>query len=308
MARPAEYLRGITGTRYDAIDYEYRNVVSVSGATISSDAVVESVRASVARVAGVAFDQRLPLPARPFEFGLLELSVLLLFSVGIVAHRLRGPIRKRLRWVGQLLGLVVLGFWKNSPITLSKIATFLSGYFADPKTSLAIYLLIGGFLATSFFYGRNLYCLYACPFGAAQKVVGAVGGFRIGVPSRIVRLMEGTRNVVVFAALFVAFLTLRPAVASYEPFAALFALRGTTLQWLLLFIVLTVSLFIQTPWCSFFCPMRTVELMVMDTKKWLRGSRPEVGRVVEGSEAGGFSESDRYPDEGEELDTGEVAR
>jgi len=273
MVRAPEYFRAITGSQFDSIDYEYQNVVAVTGATISADAIVESVRSSVARVAGVAFDVNLPLPPKPFEFGFLELTILALFAVGIVGHRLRGPIRRRLRWAGQLVGFLVLGFWENSPITLAKITAFLSGYLPDPRTGMAIYLLLGGFLLTSVFYGRNLYCLYACPFGAAQRVVGAIGGFRLKLPPWVVRLMEGARNVVVFAALFMAFITLQPALASYEPFAALFALHGTTLQWFLLFIVLTGSLLIQTPWCNFFCPMRTFELVVLDTKRWWQGSR-----------------------------------
>jgi len=270
MVRASEYFRGITGSRFHSIDYDYQNVVAVSGATISADAIVEGVRASVTQVAEVAFDVRLPLPPRPFEFGLLELTILVLFAAGVVGHRLRGPTRKRLRWSGQLVGLLVLGFWENSPITLAKITALLSGYFPDPRTSLAIYLLLAGFLLTSIFYGRNLYCLYACPFGAAQRVVGAIGGFRLKIPGWTVRLMEGARNVVVFAALFMALITLQPALASYEPFAALFALHGTTLQWFLLFIVLTVSLLVQTPWCNFLCPMRTFELVILDTKRWLR--------------------------------------
>jgi polyferredoxin len=234
---------------------------------------VASIRGSVSEVAGVAFDVRLPLPPRPFEFGFLELTILLLFTIGIVGHRLRGPLRRRARWAGQILGLVILGFWENSPITLAKITAFLSGYLPDPRTSVAIYLLLAGFLLTSIFFGRNLYCLYACPFGAAQRVVGAIGGVRLKVPPWLARAMGTARNVVVFAALFMAFLTLRPALASYEPFAALFALHGTTLQWFLLFIVLTASLLIQMPWCSFFCPMVTFELVVLDTKRWMK-SRP----------------------------------
>ena len=270
MVRAPEYFLGISGSRFDSIDYDYQNVVAVTGATISADAIVEGVRAAVASVAGAAFDVRLPLPPRPFEFGILELTILLLFAAGVMGHRLRGPIRRRLRWAGQLVGLLVLGFWENSPITLAKITAFLSGYLPDPRTGLAIYLLLAGFLLTSVFYGRNLYCLYACPFGAAQRVVGAIGGFRLKVPPWVARLMEGARNIVVFGALFMAFINLQPALASYEPFAALFALHGTTLQWFLLFIVLTASLLIQTPWCNFLCPMRTFELVVLDTKRWVR--------------------------------------
>ncbi|MFO8175325.1 MAG: hypothetical protein ACQET1_12115 [Gemmatimonadota bacterium] len=72
-------------------------MVSVTGATISTDAIVQGIRASVVRVAGEAFDVRLPRPRMPFEFGFLEVTVLALFAVGLVGHRLRGPMRRRLR-------------------------------------------------------------------------------------------------------------------------------------------------------------------------------------------------------------------
>lgn len=274
MVRVPDYLEFVTGKAFQEVSYDYADAVAVTGATRSSDAIVASVRGAVAEVAGEAFDVRIPLPRRPFEFGLLEVVILALFALGVVGHNLKGTVRRRLRWAGQISGLLVLGFWKNSPITLAKITTLLSGYFPDLRTGLAIYLLLAGFLLTSIFYGRNLYCLYACPFGAAQRVVGAIGGFRFKLPGWSVRLMGATRNLVVFAALFLAFLTLQPALVGYEPFAALFSMRGTTLQWLLLFIVLVASLVLVTPWCNFFCPMRTVEIVIQDGKRWWQGRTP----------------------------------
>jgi polyferredoxin len=175
----------------------------------------------------------------------------------------------------------VLGFWKDSPITLAKITKLLSGYFPDIRTGLALYLLIGGFIVTTFLYGRNIYCLYACPFGAAQRCVGVIGGRGFKLPAWSVRLMQRLLNVIVFVAVFIALLTLQPALASYEPFAVLFSLRGTTLQWLLLFVVLVVSLTIRTirnPWCNFFCPMRSAELLLKEVRRAFRkGARVTSG-------------------------------
>ncbi len=278
MARAPEYFRALAGRPFDEIPYDYQDIVSVTGATLSTNAIVESLRTSIARVAEQAFDVRVPLPRRPFEFGFLEIAVLALFAVGAVGHRLRGPLRKRLRWGAQVTGLVVLGFWKDSPITLAKIAALLSGFFPDPRTGLALYILLAGFLVTSILYGRNLYCLYACPFGAAQRVVGAIGGFRLRVPPRTARILTSARNIVTFAALFLAFLTLQPVVAGYEPFAALFSLHGSTLQWFLLFLVLVASLFLTEPWCAFLCPMGAVERTLQQGKRWIgRGKAPHPG-------------------------------
>ena len=273
MVRVPEFLGTLGGQRFDEVTYDIGDVDWVTGATISLSTIVASTHASVAKVAGEAFDVRMPIPPRPFEFGLLEIVVLMLLLTGVLVHRVRGPARGRVKWVAQITGLVVLGFWKDSPITLAKIAALLSGFFPDPRTSLALYLLLTGFVVTSILFGRNFYCLYACPFGAAQRVVGLIGGKGIQLPTWAMRLMEAVRGVIVFAALFLAFLTLTPTLASYEPFAALFSLTGTTLQWLLLFLVMVVSLVIATPWCNLFCPMRTIEVAIQDTKRGLRRKR-----------------------------------
>ncbi len=272
LVRARDLLESISGRRFDAVDYD--NVDAVTGATISTTAVIASVRASVAQVAGAAFDVEMPLPSLPFEFGLLEITVLVLLTLGVVAHRARGTARRRLRWACQITGLVVIGFWKDSPITLAKLTALMSGFFPNPRTSLALYLLIAGFVATSLLYRRNVYCLYACPFGAAQRCVGVIGGKGFKLPRWSVLLMEGTRNLIVFIALFMALLTLRPALASYEPFAALFSLRGTTLHWLLLFLVLVASLALRSPWCHFFCPMRSFERVLVTLRRILRRPRP----------------------------------
>jgi NosR/NirI family nitrous oxide reductase transcriptional regulator len=277
MVRAPEVLGSLTGRRFDATPATINDVHSVSGATLSLGAIVAANRAAVSAVAGAAFDVRLPPPPRPFEFGLLEIVVLALLATGLAAQGLGGPARRRLRWASQIAGLVVLGFWENSPITLAKLAALSSGFFPDPRIALALYALVAGFVVTSLLFGRNLYCLYACPFGAAQRVVGLIGGTPVALPPGLVRLIHGVRDVIVFAALFVAFLSLMPTVASYEPFAALFALRGTTLQWVLLFLVLVASLAVRTPWCHLLCPMRTVELRLQDVRHWVLRRRGPAG-------------------------------
>ena len=273
MVRSADFFETLVGESFEAVDYDYERAVARTGATISSDAIVASVRASVARVAQGAFDVDMPTQRRPFEFGVLEIVVLALFAAAIVVHRSGGPMRRRARWALQITGLLVLGFWKDSPITLSKITALLAGFFPDPRTNLALYLLILGFVLTSFLFGRNLYCLYACPFGAAQRCLGVIGGKSLKLPLWSIRLMGTMRNVVVVAAVVVAFAKLTPVLATFEPFAVLFSLKGTTLQWLLLFLVLVASLLVSTPWCNFLCPMRSVEVALHDMKSLYRQIR-----------------------------------
>ena len=274
MVRSDAYFEDVSGSDFQEIEYDYESVVGVTGATRTSDAIVAGLRGAVAEVAGERFDVRLPAPPRSFEFGLLEIVVLALFVAGIAANRAGGSVRRWVRWACQLTGLLVIGFWAASPISLAKITSLISGYFPDLYSNLAFYLLIVGFAITTLLYRRNIYCLYICPFGAAQRCVGVIGGMNMKLSAHVGRFLETARNVVVFAAIFAAFITLQPALASYEPFAALFALTGSTLQWLLLFVVLTLSLVVRTPWCSFLCPMRSIEIVLRNLGAWGRGVLP----------------------------------
>lgn len=274
MVRSAAYFEEVAGSDFHEVEYDYEAVVGVTGATRTSDAIVASLRSAVAEVADDQFDVRLPAPPRSFEFGLLEIVVLALFAAGIAAHRAGGSVRRWARWACQLTGLMIIGFWAASPISLAKITSLLSGYFPDIYSNLAFYFLIIGLVITTLLHRRNIYCLYVCPFGAAQRCVGVIGGMNLKLSARVGRLLESSRNVVVFAAIFAAFITLQPALASYEPFAALFALTGSTLQWGLLFIVLTLSLVVRTPWCGFLCPLRSIEIVLRNVGAWGRGVLP----------------------------------
>jgi len=277
LARAGEYIAAMTGRGYLSMEYDYAQVVAVTGATLSTTAITQAVREAVSVVADEAFGSPLPTPQHPFEFGFLELAVLALVAGGLLDRRVTGRGRRRLRWTTQITGLLVLGFWKESPITLAKLTALMSGFFPDPRGALALYLLVAAFVVTSAVRGRNVYCQYACPFGAAQRCVGTLGGARLKLPPALVSGVRVARDTVVFAILFMAFLTVQPAIVGYEPFSVLFSLRGTTLQWVMLMVVLMASLLVRTPWCTMLCPMGTVEVVIRDAGQAVRRGRAPTG-------------------------------
>ena len=279
MVRAPAFFAQTAGTHFTEINYIYGEIVGVTGATMSSEAIISGVRNAIASVAGPRFNIRIQRPEKPFEFGILELVILLLFVFAAATTRFRGRSADLVRWSSQVTGLVVIGFWKNSPITVAKITALMSGYFPDIRSNLALYLLIGGFLFTVLIMGRSIYCTHVCPFGAAQQLINLIGGKRIKFPRWASRLMTGARDVIVFSVIVAALAMAQPTLASYEPFAALFALKGTVLQWFLLFIVMVASLFIQRPWCNFFCPVRSCERVVKDMRKRVTG--PVVAQGIE---------------------------
>ncbi|MCK4771368.1 MAG: 4Fe-4S binding protein [Candidatus Latescibacteria bacterium] len=281
VVRSSEFFGAIRGRSFEKVNYEYSDIVGVTGATRSSEAIVAGVRNAITRVSGPKFGVHMPAPERPFEFGILEVVVLLLFTVAVAAARLPDSLREVLRWASQVTGLLVIGFWKNSPITIAKITSLMSGYFPDIQSNLSLYLLIAGFMLTVLVLGRSIYCTHICPFGAAQQIINLIGGKNIKLPIWAARLMIMARNVIVFTAVVAAFITVQPALTSYEPFATLFALRGTVLQWLLLLVVMVTSLFIHRPWCNFLCPVRTCERVLQDIRRRSTGLREASDGVCE---------------------------
>jgi len=170
------------------------------------------------------------------------------------------------RWISQAFALVLVGFWENSPVTLTKLTGFMAGWFPEVRANLAIYLLVGGFVVSVLIFGRSLYCTHLCPFGAIQRFINLSRWKRITLPARSMRLMPRLRDLIVFGAVVAALAIAQPGLAHYEPFAALFALKGSMLQWFLLLIVLLLSLIIDRPWCNFMCPMRTGEWALQDIR------------------------------------------
>ncbi|MFC1555780.1 FMN-binding protein [candidate division KSB1 bacterium] len=259
IARVADYLKSLAGTSFREAEFDYDAVVSVSGATKTANAIEKSIKMSVTNVTGGIFNSPLPIEQKPIEFGLKEIAVVLLFVFGIAAYRAKKPLSRRLRWASQIAGLAILGFWENSPVTLTKLTVFLSGYFPDLHSGIFWYLLIGSFVLTILLLGESTYCTHMCPFGALQRCVGVIGGAKLKLPGWAVRLSGHIRNTIVVTALAAALITVQPGSISYEPFAAVFALQGTLLQWVLLMIVLVLSLLYKNPWCYFLCPMRSFE-------------------------------------------------
>jgi NosR/NirI family nitrous oxide reductase transcriptional regulator len=151
------------------------DVDAVTGATTTSRALAEAVRSGARRVARDQLGRAVPEPeATPVRFGAPEIAVLALYAAGFVGQRRRLRYRKALRWATLLAGLFVLGFWLNLPLTISRVSSFLLGYWPQWQTNLYWYLLIGGILFIATVDNKNGYCAWFCPFGAAQECMAVM--------------------------------------------------------------------------------------------------------------------------------------
>ena len=247
------------------------DVDSISGATYTTRALAEAVQQASRDIAKTNLNLTVPPRLSPkIQFGMPEATLIILYGMWFFAHRRRFKYRKALRWFSFLLALVVLGFVYNRPLTLAFIDKLLLGFWPAWQTHLYLYLLVGGMLLMILIEGKNPYCTWTCPFGAAQECLGAIGGAKLSVPSRYRPGLRLTQRTVAWFAVVLAVLFRNPGISSYEVFGTLFDLIGSSIQFALLVLVLILSLFIKRPWCNFLCPIRPVEDFLRGVRKWVK--------------------------------------
>ena len=169
-----------------------------------------------------------------------------------------------------LVGMIILGFMYNRPLTLVYITKLTLGYWPQWRTNLYWYFLVGGVLLIFIFNNRNAYCGWFCPFGAAQECMGVIGGG--GLPrSRYHNAMRVLQRMLALMAILIGIYFRSPGLSNYELYGTLFGLVGTTIQFAVLGVVLIVAMFIKRPWCNYLCPIRPALEIINIFRGWVKG-------------------------------------
>jgi uncharacterized protein with FMN-binding domain len=250
------FLDRLAGRTYqDAIQLG-EDVDGVSGATYSARALTQSVRRAIDEVAQGPLDLPVPERERRVVFGAQEAVLLCLFAAAVAQRRLKisKQVKNRMRWASLIAGLVTIGFLYNHPFVLAHINMVMLGYWPEWQTHLFWYILIIGLFVFKATDRWNVYCYDFCPFGAAQDLLGLIGGAR----SRRVRWSEAliwAKRGLITAAISLALVYRNPSFTSYEIFGTAFRLEGSIFQFALLAIMLFAAMFYSRPWCRFLCPL-----------------------------------------------------
>ena len=264
------FLNQFLGKPFNAPFTIGQDVDAVTGATFTSQGITLALQQAVRSLAAEKLGQAVPVAPTPLQVEAPEITLIVLYLVGGVAHKPSFPFQKWLRWATMLIGLVVLGFWLNRPLTIAHFTSLLAGYWPAWQSNLYWYLLLGGILLVLTSDGKNPYCTWICPFGAAQECLSLVGGTRWRPPRTWAERLTWPQRGLAFTALFFGLALRQPAATSYEVFGTLFKFTGTALQWALLFLVLLASVFIYRPWCDFLCPVRPVVELISAARRWVR--------------------------------------
>jgi hypothetical protein len=261
------------------------DIDAVSGATISCIGVSLGVQVGREMVSQQLGDP-IPVPREPVDFGAAEW--LLLAGIGVVVTLRSVPLLRRWRWPRFLtlaFSFVVLGVWLAIPLSLTNFAAWLVGYGPNLQTGLIFYILVFGVVGLALLRGKNYYCFWLCPFAAVQELTHFLGGFNLRPRTSWRRLLANSRYFLLWAALFLVLLLNNPTVSVFEPWNALFSLKGDPLQWLLVVLTLVVATAVYNFWCYYLCPVGATMDIILKTRRevthlWGRQVKPRLKRAA----------------------------
>ena len=231
-------------------------VDTVSGATMSTRAIKSMVALNLSKYSGSEF-QANSAETEPIW---LEIVVFLLLAYSLFAFFFPQKTAKfRIFHLAALAAL--LGFIGGSALSFESFKNWLSsGNIAlVPAVILALAILV------PLFTGRNFYCTFICPFGAIQELSGRIPFPKKNLPPKFMKGVSVFKVVLLVAIYVLMIFKVVTDLTVFEPFSA-FKFNAASLPSLIIAaLFLILSLFINRPWCRFFCPTGT--LLNMFAKK-----------------------------------------
>ena len=245
----------LTGRRLFQLQ-PFEDIHAVSGATVSSDAILSALETSGQRFASQALGHTLEPELREkahlinapdirgtYLIGAFILALLVIYHGGFWS-----------RLAVLCLTFVVGGIVLNNQYSSEQIASILS--LQTPTFGLSgAFLLAVGIPLLIIFFG-NIFCGYICPFGALQELLGYVVPERFK-PQISLETMQKARFVkygLLFVAMLVFFFSRNRSTLAADPLISIFNFRFWQLSIMLIVaIALVGSIFYTRFWCRYFC-------------------------------------------------------
>ena len=252
----------------------FPEIDTVSGATVSSRAMIRDVREASSVTARSLFGVKIPLPVTPMKNPWADWKTILLallLGISLAAGFTRE--RKRLRVVVIVLNLAGIGFILNTPLTLSALSRVLTFNIPGPDNTLLILILLYTLISLPL-QGRA-YCRLVCPFGTLQLLAARLSPWQLNFTPGTLAFLPNFRRLVLGILLFLAVWVGWDGFTEVEPFFSLFSFKLTSILWMMVTFALVMSFFIRRFWCNTMCPTGTMLSMLS------RVVRPGSGKIDE---------------------------
>jgi Pyruvate/2-oxoacid:ferredoxin oxidoreductase delta subunit len=176
------------------------------------------------------------------------IALVCLFVAAVIAFELKS---EKARYGVYVVSIIFIGFFAARMVTMDDFTDFVHWIFPPFWSNMYWYVLYGGVLATSLFWGR-FYCGFLCPFGAFTDLMNKISPLKLKIPIKYQSKLRLTKYVVLAVVVFE--ILQNTILYQVEPFGTLFLFNGDTLAWVFLGLILGVSIFFNRFYCKYICP------------------------------------------------------
>lgn len=248
------YLGGALGYSGYLDDTQTENYIDrITGSTISSHAVAEAVNKGNLYLAQHFFNTSWTNPYELFQFNWKDAAMVGLYLIVLVAANIKKLARVRI-WL-LLANIGILGFLVNQFVTAGLLFSLIQLQIPE-IINLKWYLLMAGSLGFILILGKNLYCAWICPFGAAQECLNKIAGFKpLEISQAVTKKLRLVPPTILWVAIILGTCLGNYGTLDYQPFSAFFMFKASWVMWLMLPVLVFMSLFVNRFYCRFFCPV-----------------------------------------------------
>jgi len=249
------YLKGAAGYSGYLDKRQTNNYIDrVTGSTVSSHAIAEAVNKGTAYIATKFFNTRWSNPYDSYQFNGKDLAMMMIYIIALAAAFIKKLVRLRI-WI-LLASSGVMGFFVKEFVAADNLFSLIITLQIPGLTNLGWYVLMIGSLGFIVLLGKNIYCAWICPFGAAQEVINKAASFKsLGISPQVTRKLKLAAPTVLWAAIVLGTFLGNYGTLDYQPFSAFFLFKAVWVMWLMLPVFIFISLFISRFYCQFFCPV-----------------------------------------------------
>lgn len=226
-----------------------KQVDVVSGATYSSDAIIKSVQKTMLYVA----DNPNYTSAKP------NLDIKFFVVVVVILSGLILPFfikSKLFRTIQLVLNVAVLGFWTCRFLSLSLLTGLVANKFEFWSVAITLLLLIAA-LIYPLWGKKDYYCLWLCPMGSFQELMGKIVPFKVKMSAQWVQILTWFRRILWFVLMLMLWLGIGFDLLNYEFFVAFMLVDAGWIVLTFAGVILLLSCIIPRPYCRFVCPTGT---------------------------------------------------
>ena len=231
-------------------------VDTVSGATMSTRAIKSMVALNISKYSGSEF-QKIPAETEP---PWLEIIVFLLLAYSLFAFFFPQKTSK-FRIFHLAVLAIVFGFIGGFALSFESF----KNWTVSASIALIPAVILASALIIPIVSGRNFYCTFVCPFGAMQELLGRIPLPKKNLPQKFMKGVAVFKVVLLVALYILMIFKVVTDFTVFEPFSAFKFNAAAVPSLVIAASFLIVSLFINRPWCRFFCPTGT--LLNMFAKK-----------------------------------------